>query len=199
MIAQITSETVLSLDGLLKPGDDEEVAAIVANDELEEGFTKSLDDLKDMGTWVHAELDINAVGRTQKTPLPKDENGEEIEPEEPDEAPKAPLGSISEDLAEEKPTWVLRTCPSGAGLSANSVVVAKSLKWPGAVSVAAGKKIVNCYMGFGVPKSSGVYQPPAPKAVQSEWAVPEEEEGPGGAPLEKDDVIIQPVVAEEDE
>ena len=199
MIAQITSETVLSLDGLLKPGDDEEVAAIVANDELEEGFTKSLDDLKDMGTWVHAELDINAVGRTQKTPLPKDENGEEIEPEEPDEAPKAPLGSISEDLAEEKPTWVLRTCPSGAGLSANSVVVAKSLKWPGAVSVAAGKTIVNCYMGFGVPKSSGVYQPPAPKAVQSEWAVPEEEEGPGGAPLEKDDVIIQPVVAEEDE
>ena len=38
------------------------------------------------------------------------------------------------------PAWVLRQCPSGAGSSPSgqSLVVAKSLKWPGAIAVAAG-------------------------------------------------------------
>jgi radial spoke head protein 4A len=197
IIAQITSETVLSLDGLLKPGDDDEVAAIVPNDEIEDGFTKSVDDLKDMGTWVHAELDINTVGRTQKTPLPVGDDGEPIEPDEPDEAPKAPLGSIAEDVEGDKPLWVLRSCPGAAGISTFSVVAAKSLKWPGAVSVAAGKKITSVYMGFGYPKSSTIYQPPAPKLVLKEWAVSEEEESPGGVPLEKDDITIKPEEPEE--
>jgi radial spoke head protein 4A len=198
MIAQITSETVLSLSGLLKAGEDE-VNEILPNDEDEAPPAKSIDELKELSCWVHAELDINAVGRTQKTPLPEGDDGEPIEPEEPDEAPKLPLESIDGDLEAEKPTWVLRTCPSGAGFSVNSVVVAKSLKWPGACAVVLGNKVTNVYMGFGVAKSSGVYQPPAPKAVQAEWVAPEEEEGPGGFPLEKDDVTVKPEEPTEDE
>ena len=35
--------------------------------------------------------------------------------------------------------WTLRQCPSGAGATPlNTVVVAKSFKWPGAIAVAAG-------------------------------------------------------------
>lgn len=207
MVALISSETVLSLDGLLRPGDDEEEAAIIPNDEAEEGATKSVEELQEMGAWVHAELDINAAGRTQKTPLPAGEDGEPVDDPEasdepPDEPPKPPLEPIAGDVGpDEKPLWVLRACPGGVLQSASSVVVAKSLKWPGAVAVAAGSKVVNLYVGFGVPKATmnAPYQPPAVRPVQGEWAAPEEEDPQlRGFPIEEKDEIFKPKAPEEE-
>ena len=37
---------------------------------------KAYEDLKEAGTWVHAELDINTVGRTQPTPGKGEDEGE---------------------------------------------------------------------------------------------------------------------------
>lgn len=53
-----------------------------------------------------------------------DEEGNPIEEEDPpEEIP--PLRSLAEDS---EGSWGFRTCPSGAGESANSMVVAKSLR-----------------------------------------------------------------------
>jgi len=204
MIAQITADTVLSLNGTLTLDEEaeEDMKVIGPVDEEEAaGLSFSLDDLKDQSTWIHAELDINAVGRTQKTPLPLNEEGEPIEPEEEDAEPLAPLRSIGEDTVgeSEKPLWVLRTCPSGAGQSPHSLVFAKSLKWPGAFSVASGKTVTNVYAGFGVSTSPipAPYEPPLPAQIHAEWAPPEDEEDK--ALNEQEDVTVEPPKEEEEE
>lgn len=106
VIAVITADTTLALNGTLVVDEeaasgDEEFAAVKPADEEElAGMTApSLDELRDAGTWVHAELDLNGVGRTQKTPRPLGEDGEPIplDDGEEDPEPLPPLRSIAED------------------------------------------------------------------------------------------------------
>lgn len=209
IIACVTADTVLALTGTLaaeegaedgeftsiNPADEEEVAGMAA---------PSIEELRDLATWVHAELDLSAAGRAQKVPLPLGEDGEPIQPEDGEELPEPlpPLRPIAEDTVGEaaKPLWVLRTCPGGAGQSAGSVVYARSLKWPGAVAVASGKDVANVYVGFGL--SAGAtenkpYAPPLPKPILSEWAPPEDEEGK--ELVEASDVCVEPPKEEEEE
>jgi radial spoke head protein 4/6 len=49
--------------------------------------------------------------------------------------------------------------------------VARSLRWPGAVAIAAGRKFVNVYVGNGLPYSATPFAPPLPPALQSEWSL----------------------------
>ena len=109
------------------------------------------------------------------------EDGEPIEPEEPVEVPEQLSGIVPE-------SWSLRVCPGGSGTAATSLVVAKSLIWPGAVSVAAGKRFVNIYVGNGIVYEPGTYTPPLPEAISSEWAPGEEETGL----IEEEDVKVDP-------
>merc|ERR1711871_1361511 len=176
------------------------------------------EDLKDSASWQYAELDINVFGRTQKTPFKQDDEGEDIVPEGFEE-PERPdlLRPIGDEALVEPKLWVLRTSPDGAGTTPDAMVIAKSLKWPGAVAVAQGasRKVTNIYVGFGTstvrseapPKP---YAPPMPKEIQKEWAPPEEEEDftfdkvkgiwNGGKPLvETEDVIVEPKKEEEEE
>ena len=53
-----------------------------------------------------------------------------------------------------------------SGSAPGSSVVARSLVWPGAVAVYAGKKFVNCYHGFGVVLDTKSYSPPLPAGIQ---------------------------------
>lgn len=114
-----------------------------------------------------------------------DDEGNPIEPEDPpEEVP--PLRPLSEDA---DTSWTFRACPAGAGQSPNSMVVARSLVWPGAIAVAFGKRFTNIYVGDGVKfGGDGPYQPPLPPPLQSEWAPGEDEEGL----VEQADVLVDP-------
>lgn len=69
------------------------------------------------------------------------------------------------------------------------MVVAKSLRWPGAIAVAFGKRFTNVYSGDGIKfGSEGPYQPPLPPLLQTEWAPGEDEEGL----TEEADLLIDP-------
>lgn len=193
-----------------------------------------LDGLKDPSSFVHAELDINLVGRTQATPYPLNADGEPNEPEEPDAEPQPPLRSIMEDTRplseaeaallgdlglDSKPLWQMKDDavlmkPSGPtsedtggkSESNQSVAVLKSLKWPGAVSVAKeGKAVLNVYVGHGVVSScmrpTVCYEPPLPSAVELEWRDPnaEEDADPTMGMIEEEDKIFEPKTDADDE
>lgn len=199
IVSLISADCALSLNGLLKPSDEAEddQKLIAPNEPDEQPEAIGLSELEDMGTWVHAEVDICPNGRCQLVPVKEDENGDPIEPEDPQPDLKEVLASISEDVASEesgKPLWVVRAAPGGAGKLATSCVMARSLKWPGAVAVALNKKVTNIYVGTGISTSplTTTYTPPMPKPCQPEWGLPTEEAEEGEQLTEQPDVITEP-------
>lgn len=69
------------------------------------------------------------------------------------------------------------------------MVFAKSLRWPGAIAGAFGKRFTNVYSGDGVKcGAQAPYQPPLPPPLQREWAPGEDEEGL----TEQADVLVDP-------
>ncbi|KAH8049664.1 hypothetical protein JL721_8527 [Aureococcus anophagefferens] len=194
-IAMITSECSISPGGFYAEDDEAEegIKAIKKVEEMDD--FKSAEDLKDASNWVHHEVPINVNGRCNQPPA----NEEEEDGAEPsDELPDLPLlGAIAEDEITDGPAWSISVCPGGTGESPDSVVIAKSLKWPGAVAAAFGNKFINVYGGFGFASSRGVsYEPPRVPPIQKEWA-PTEEDDKGL--IEDEDKITQPVVEEEEE
>ena len=194
-ITLITSECCISPSGFYAEDEeaDEGIKAIKKVEEMED--FKSVEDLKDASSWVHHEVPVNINGRCNQPPG-NDEEEEVIEPS--DEMPDLPLlSTIAEDEVVDGPAWSISVSPSGTGESPDSVVVAKSLKWPGAVAAAFGNKFVNVYCGFGCMSSRGVsYEPPRVPSIQKEW-LPTEEEDKGL--IEDEDKVTQPVVEEEEE
>jgi radial spoke head protein 4A len=71
--------------------------------------------------------------------------------------------------------WTFRVCPGGSGAANASVVVARSLVWPGSVAVASNNRFVNVYVGNAVVYEDKPYSPPLPAPIQTEWALAEEE------------------------
>ena len=194
-IAMITSECSVSPSGFYAEDEeaDEGIKAIKKVEEMED--FKSVDDLKDASNWVHHEVPININGRCNQPPVnDEEEEGADLA----DELADLPLlSSIAEDEVADGPAWSISVCPNGIGESPDSVVVAKSLKWPGAVAAAFGNKFVNVYCGFGSMSSRGIsYEPPKVPPIQKEWlAVEEDEKGL----MEDEDKVMQPVVEDEEE
>ena len=194
-IAMITSECSVSPSGFYAEDEeaDEGIKAIKKVEEMED--FKSVDDLKDASNWVHHEVPININGRCNQPPVnDEEEEGADLA----DELADLPLlSSIAEDEVADGPAWSISVCPNGIGESPDSVVVAKSLKWPGAVAAAFGNKFVNVYCGFGSMSSRGIsYEPPKVPPIQKEWlAVEEDEKGL----IEDEDKVMQPVVEDEEE
>lgn len=203
-IAQITSECVLSLAGYFKEPEDMDplkpnwIEEEDDEDRIKERGEYVHEQLLDLDSrlWVHAELGIGSSGRCQ--PMPNEEEGEDPMPSDDDKRViDGRLGSVSDDRFpppdQGKPLWLARSVPSGSGKSKNSMVLVRSLKWPGAVAIAsAKKKPLNLYVGFGFPKDTSVpkpYAPPMPRAVKQECAEPLNEE---------EDVIVEPVEEEEE-
>ena len=139
-----------------------------------------------MEAWKHHERDLNSIGRVTAMPEITDDAGEVVE---------QPEVELSEALATAKPElWSTRVCPGGAGAGANSVVVARSLLWPGAVAIAAGRRFTNIYVGNGIPFDAKSYTPPLPGIIQKEWQPSEEEltATNGVGLLEEKDPLIDP-------
>lgn len=173
IIAVIVGETSVSPDGFYALDDsDPPVVKPAEQEDFNNNFPKSASDLKEPDAWKHHEIEINKIGRVTALPEQLDENGEPIVPEEPVDVNPA-LDAIKPEA------WSIRTSPGGAGFSSSSVVVLRSLRWPGAVAVASGRKYVNVYVGDGLPYSSTSYSPPLPPLIQSEYS----SVGSDGAPL----------------
>ncbi|CAN0563084.1 unnamed protein product, partial [Ectocarpus sp. 12 AP-2014] len=175
-IARITAGACVSPAGFFEVDEDAEPASIkVAEDEsINEAFPKAVEELMTTDGWVHHEFELNTLGRCRPMPEKLDDEGNPIEEEDPPEE-VAPLRSLAEDS---EGSWGFRTCPAGAGQSANAMVVAKSLRWPGAIAVAFGKRFTNIYSGDGVKfGGEGPFQPSLPPMLQPEWTPGEDEEG----------------------
>lgn len=183
LIALIAGSTSISPAGYFELNEDEDPPTIklAEQEALNEAFPKPASELKEADSWVHHEIELNVLGRVLAMPEVLDDNGDPIEPEEPIET-TPPLKAV------EAEQWSFRLCPGGSGESANSVVAARSLLYPGAYAIAAGRRFLTVYVGDGIPYSVGSYTPPMPAAIQGEWAPVEEEE-----PLvEQADVLVDP-------
>lgn len=171
-IARLLGSTCISPDGFFELDDAEDppVVKLAEAEALAEAFPKPASDLKDPEAWKHHEIELNVLGRVGAMPEVLDDNGEPIEPDEPIEV-TAPLEAVKPEA------WVFRICPGGAGAAASSLVVGRSLVWPGAIAVAAGRRFLNVYVGNGVMYEDKPYSPPLPATIQQEWAPAEEEPG----------------------
>jgi len=164
-IARIVGATSISPDGFFTLNEDDPPTVVAAEPEaVNEAFPKPSSELKEPDAWRHHEIDLNKLGRVQAMPEQLDEtSGEVVVPDEEVELTPS-LDSLKPEL------WTFRVCPGGAGVAAGSVVVARSLQWPGAAAVVAGKRFLNIYAGNGVVGGVGVpYSPPLPAAVQTEY------------------------------
>jgi len=183
-IALIAGATSISPDGYFDLNDEDPPQVVPAEAEaFAERFPKTSSELKDPEGWKHHEPELNKIGRVLALPERLGEDGEPIVEEDPAEA-TPPLDPIKPEQ------WTFRVCPGGVGTAGGSVVVARSLVWPGAVAVTVGKKYVNIYVGSGIAYSATAYSPPLPSPIQSEWKPPADEEG--GALIEQDDTRSDP-------
>lgn len=202
LIARITASTSISPDGFFETedGDDGPVVKPAENEALLERFPKDSSELKDAGNWKHHELEFNGLGRWTKLPEVTDEaTGEPVELSAEEQA----AAELSEPLAGVQPeAWAFRLAPGGAGGSSSSTVLARSMKWPGAVSIAWARRFLCMYVGFGQPMMTTPYSPPFPPSIQSEWVSGSASEGSEenaeatanlrGVMMENNDVRVDP-------
>lgn len=191
LVALISAGTAIAPSGVFTAVDGDENGAIEPNAEEFEA-----PDLTSPDSWVHTDLSLNVLGRTKANPPKTDDEGNEIPDENAPEA-SAPLKSIGEDApvseSEEEGggSWDIRTCPSASGLQEGengSMVVVRSLRFPGAFTVGIGKKYTSVYIGYGHEVSLAPLQPSLPAALPTEFDFTK------GETLikEKDDVIADP-------
>ena len=177
LIACISGATSIAPDGMFEIQEDSEPPLLVAT-VLEEG--KQATDLLDPGAWRMIDREPNEIGRI--TALPQKED------EEPTDAAEVEVPQLLAEVNSE--AWVLRVSPSGAGSAASSVVLARSLEWPGATAVASGKRSLCVYIGDGMRRSDRRHEPSLPGPLQREWTP--DEENP--ELKEQDDPLIDPSV-----
>jgi len=130
---------------------------------------KSSSDVSVQEGWKHFEPELNKLGRVTKLPSSGDEeNPVEIDGDEAQVALR--------DLQEGQ--WVFRTTPGGAATTDKSIVVGRSILWPGALAVVSGTSFINIYIGNGISYEPTKYSPPLPRTIQKEWEPSAEGEGP---------------------
>lgn len=191
LLARICGATSISPDGFFEEstievsGVDGETSEAVVLLAVEQTEDRAAGDLADMAAWRMHEREPNELGRvTAMPPLGEDEEPMESEAEVP-----AYLSELKEN------SWALRIRPDGAGASSSSVAIARSLEWPGAVAVAAGRRFVCVYVGSGLSFEGRGMQPSLPLPVAVEWRA----EDPAEALLEEADPKVDPAAPEPEE
>lgn len=137
------------------------------------------DALKDFANWTHASSMILSNGRTSFLPVPED-------PEDPEKSAAIVAGQEAEQVAMYRAVaeeegfdqfWTSRVCGDvqvykgkgeGAADSSYAVNVIRSLRWPGAVTVAKGGSYCCIYIGDGMKKGDSSFNPIEPPEVQSD-------------------------------
>lgn len=133
-IAIILGSTAVSPEGFYDLDEDEDVPVAKRADDASmlEKPVKTSSDLKSSENWKHHELEINELGRITSLP--------EVDGDEPENA-DATSAEVPKPLDDLKASlWSFRVSPGGAGENDSSNVVARHLEWPGALTIANGKK-----------------------------------------------------------
>lgn len=174
-IARISAATSISPDGYFTLSEDEPpVVNPAESEEVEKAFPKSSHELKEPEGWKHHEIGLNVQGRVTATPEVLDDAGEPVPSQE---LFFRPLKELDPDV------WTFRNSPGGAGMGSNSMVLVRSLRWPGAIAIAYARKFINIYIGNGVVNDTTkkisenhpivqyeAYMPRMPKAIDTEWS-----------------------------
>jgi len=180
LISRINGATNLSIDGYYEP--DEDTGAMIKAEEFEPA--EDVEGLLEAGGWTHTIAGLDVVtGRVVEYVDPAAE-------EDPEEPEKPEL----RDLEEEE--W---NFPEAANNLPN-MAIAKSLVWPGAISVSDGRVSANLYIGYGIPKATTVtaFSPMAPPALPAEFGAGDPEEDEETIPVEEPDDTKEPEVEEEE-
>jgi len=191
LIALLSAGTAIAPSGVFTAVDGDENGAIQPNEEEFEA-----PDLTTPDSWVHTSLTLNVLGRTRPNPPKLDDEGNEIPDENAAELTAAPLKPIAEDPtlteeAEGNGSWDIRTCPAASGMpegTNGSLVVVRSLRFPGAVTVGIGKKYTSLYIGYGHEIALKPFQPTLPAVLPTEYDFAAE----NANVIEKVDVTVDP-------
>ena len=148
----------------------------------EEFVMPETDALKNLTEWGNLHQIILKAGRT--TLLPPD-----ADPSDPEFDPDTALAAMQEadptverfrdleqhePIAPGQPSWISRIvgdnqqfaqAPPKEGNVSYAINVIRSLRWPGAVTVAKGGKFTNIYVGYGLKKGAASYDPIEPPSV----------------------------------
>ncbi|ETW07763.1 hypothetical protein H310_02204 [Aphanomyces invadans] len=191
-IARINAGTVLCPAGFFTVSEEGELEV---PEEAPEPKTAA--ELGDLSNWVHYTKELNEkYGRSTPMPPNTNDDGEEV-PWEGEEFAE-PLRAISED----KPgSWRVDRLPSTTSAAVGELAIARSLTWPGAVSIGVGKKFLNVYVGYGLKAKFGVdYQIQLPRKLAIDFGI-----APEGDTnilkftnlVEQADVLVDPTPPEE--
>lgn len=138
------------LPGILKSGRTEHIPPT----DMDEGAVEE---------WVAAQeekekKDERFRGINEHTGLP----GTALTPEAEGGEKKAWISRIVGDTQQYNPV------KEGDALTSNCLNVLRSLRWPGAVTVAKGKKVTSVYVGYGMKKGGALFTPDVPPEVMSD-------------------------------
>lgn len=206
-IARISHATTLFPKGLLEPHEDQEnfEGVLVYGEE----FTMpSTDELNSNEAWGHHYPNILNAGRISHLPpnVPEDQVEEELAKLEEEDKVLETLMGINEDapIAPLETAWMMKVVgdnqpynPDGEeeGAVNYAANVIKSLRWPGAYTVAYNGQYTNIYVGYGLKHGNVSYNPTTPPDVIED---PEENpEMPEPTPLEAPEEPLEPDTEDE--
>jgi len=195
-IARISSDTTLMFkDQLKREGNfgDEDATEPAPNEEFAMPTAAML--MTQQG-WQHSEPHILQIGRTTHRDPPE---ADEDNPDAPDnkvrkrmlaEQESDPVRDPIRQLDGDKLQWVFKqfgdtsfynSGPSKAAAQSNAVTCARSLTWPGAVTVAQSSNMVQLYVGYGLAAKEPDFFPHGLPDVQEEPEDPGEQVEPQGS------------------
>lgn len=204
-LARIFAATAISPKGLYEMVDSEVEGQPAERKFAEEFAFPAPDELKDLANWGNTHAIILDVGRTTHEPEPGMEEDavaewkEKMEAQDPTVERFRPLnehkgmpGTISdpENPDAEGIAFLSKIVgdqqnyakTSGEGSVSYCANVIKSLRWPGAVTVAKGGKFVNVYVGHGLKRGDSSFYPTEPPEVLKDPV--DQPEMPEPTPLE---------------
>lgn len=205
-IARITHGTSIVPKGLLDT--DEETGKEKYVDEF---VVPGTEELKSLEAWSHQNPMILLAGRVTHV-LPPDTEEEKKEEAmaaltEKDPMPEgkykevsgdAPVAGLS-DNPESGISWISKVVgdtqsynqlPPKEGTTVYSVNVLKSLRWPGAVTVAQNGRFASIYVGYGLKKGDSCFNPIEPPEIQRDPA--DQVEMPEPTPLVAPEQLPEP-------
>jgi hypothetical protein len=208
-IARIAHATTLFPKGMIEPNEEQEGELMYA----EEFTMPSLAELNSTEAWGHHYPNILNAGRiTHQAPdVPEDQVEEELAKLEEEDKVLEKLMGINEDapIPPLESAWLMKIVgddqpynPEGEeeGTLTYAANVIKSLRWPGAYTVAYNGDYTNIYIGYGLKSNAGApkeksYSPTSPPDVMEDPS--ETPEMPEPTPLEAPEEPLEPDTDEE--
>jgi len=203
-IARIGHATTIFPKGMLEPNEEQEGELVYTED-----FTQPpLADLNSTEAWAHQFPIILKAGRIthQRPNLPDEEADEALAKLEEEDKVLEKLMTLNEDspILPLETAWLLKIVgdnqpynPDGdeEGTLIYAANVIKSLRWPGAYTVAYDGRYTNIYVGYGLKHGDVSYNPTSPPDVMQD---PDEKpEQPEPTPLEAPEEPLEPDTDEE--